>query len=340
MEIGELVVGLIFKADTTKLRDFIHDIGDLNLSSIIAVSGLAGVLDGIKNIMDAASKTSLVLNNFQALTGLSSQELQAWDLAAQKAGLSTGVMASTVNALQDRIENLVRTGEGGAFFAAFGIDPTKTKDTFSIITAISDKLKGMSIPEQKWMLSKFGLPEELVQLIPMLDTIDTSYTSSQKSLDSMKEFWKQIKQTGYDFKILLNDMGAILENSFVGNMLKGLDAMIKFLDNSRILSAVLGIIAGIMSVMAIKAIVIAAATIATAMANPLTAGWAVAAMTAAGTGAIAGALLGGTDNSRDITMHNNVTINGDSAENNMRAYDNWYQEKLQTASDQNPLANY
>jgi hypothetical protein len=340
MEIGELLVNLGFKADTTKLRDFIHDIGDLNLSSIVAASGLGGILDGIKNIMEAANKTSLALNNFHALTGLSSQELQAWDLAAQKAGLSSGLMASTINGLQDRIENLKRTGEGGAFFAAFGIDPTKSNDTFTVLSAIGDKLKGMSIPEQKWMLTKFGLPEELVQVIPLLDTIDMSYTSSQKSLDSMKNFWKEIHQTTYDFSILITDIGAVLENSFVGNILKGLDGMIKFLDQAQVLYPLLGAIAGIMGVMAVRMAWIAGSALIAALPALLTNPLALGALAGIVGGGIYGAMQGNTDNSQDITMHNNVTINGDSAENNMKAYDNWYQEKLQTASDQNPLGNY
>jgi hypothetical protein len=340
MEIGELLVNLGFKADTTKLRDFITDIGDLNMSSIIAASGLGGILDGIKNIMEAANKTSLALNNFHALTGLSSQELQAWDLAAQKAGLSSGLMATTVNALQDRIENLKRTGEGGAFFAAFGIDPTKTNDTFSVMKAIGDKLAGMSIAEQKWMLSKFGLPEELVQIIPMLDKIDMSHVSSSKSLALMKDFWVQIHQTTYDFGILINDIGAMLEKSFVGNLLKGLDALVKFLDHAQVLYPLLNAIEGVMAVMAVRMLVIAGAAIVAALANPLTSPWAIAAMTAGVGMGVLGAMQGQTDNSRDITMHNYNTFHGDTAENNMKAYDEWYQQKLQTASDQNPHENF
>ncbi len=343
MEIGELLINLGVKTETTKLRDFIHDLGDLNLSSIVAASSFGGLLDGIKNIMEAANRLALPLNNFHALTGLSSQELQAWDLAAQKAGLSSGLVASTVDNLQNSIENLIRTGEGGTFYAAFQIDPTKTKDTFATLRAILqylDQHYHNDQASQKWMLQHFGLPEQLVQMVPLLDTVDTSYTSSQKSLDLMAQSWVQIKELGQVFSILLTDIGAILQNSFVGSLLKGLEAIVKFVDQAQILYPLLGAITGVLGAMALRMAWVGAgaffAALPALLANPLALAGLVGAV---GLGTY-GLMQGNTDNSRDITMHNYNTFHGDSAQNNMKAYDDWYQEKLQTASDQTPFENY
>jgi len=334
MEIGELLINLGFKADTTKLRDFIHDVGDLNLASVFATTGLAGVVDGIKDIMQVADAAARSLNIFQSLTGLSAKDLQQWDQVAQESGIAAGEMGTAINGLQDKIENLKLTGEGAAFFGFLGIDPTKMTDTFTSLKMILNAIKDMDIAKQKFVLTKFGLPENLVQMIPNLDKINAITTNTAEDLGSMREFMVQITDLSSDWKKLMIEIGAIIEKSFVGDMLRGLDIMIKFLSHWQLLIPILTVATYLIGQMAALAII-------TSLANPVTAPFAVGALAVGGTllgATLLGALSKNNDNGgTNVDMTNHISITGDSAENNISEMKKFMSNSIQTAKDQQPF---
>ena len=330
MEVGELLINLGFKSDTAKLRDFIHDVGDLNLASIFATAGLAGIVDGIKDIMQTADAAARSLNIFQSLTGLSAQDLQQWDQVAQESGIAAGEMASAINGLQDNIEKLKLTGEGAAFFGFLGIDPTKMTDTFTSLKLILNAIKDMDIAKQKFILTKFGLPENLVQMIPNMERINSITTSSSEDLNTMRGFMQKITDLSSDWKKLIIEIGAILEKSFVGDLLYGLDVLVRFISHWQILLPLLATATYFFGQMAAFAII-------RSLANPVTAPFAIGAL------AVGGTLLGATllgaltrpreDNGTSVDMTNHISITGDSAENNITAMKNFMSNSIQTAND-------
>lgn len=338
MEIGEILVNLGFKADYGTLRDFIHNLGDLNIAALIGGGSLGLMVDQIKNIMESANQTALAINNFTGLTGLSSQELQKWDKTAQESGIAAGVMASSINTLQNDIESLTLTGEKGAAYGRLGIDPRNFKDTFDLLKAIltNPNFQNADSPLKKWYLDSLGVNEQMMLLIPNLDKVNNQTTIGDDNLKSMKDFMYQATQLGLELKTLMGDIAALLEKSFVGDMLIGLDMMVKFLENTKLLIPVLLIIAGIMGQ-------IAATSIIAALANPVTAPFAVGAIATGGVllgASLLGALTRNNDGS-SITQHNSIQVSGsDDPQKTAKAIGDYIEKMHSDAEYQSPQYNY
>lgn len=337
MEIGELLVNLGFKADTSKLRDFIHDLGDLNISALIGGGSLGLMVDQIKNLLETANRTASAFNNFNALTGQSRQELQAWDKVAQESGLAAGSMASTIDTLQNNIQGLELTGEGAAAYGRLWIDPRQFKDDFSLLEAIGQKLEGMPISLQKWYLQQLGLNEQLVMMIPHLAEVHNQITNTEQEFKNMRELQHDGVQLMLDFQTLLVSIASIIEKSFVGDMLRGLDIMVKFLDNSQLLVPILTAIAVIMGRIAIASVI-------AGLSNPITALPTIGALAVGGTlvgAGILGALNRGDDNSQVVTQHNSIQVNGsDDPQKTAKAIGDYIEKMHSDAEYQSPQYNY
>lgn len=220
------------------------------------------------------------------------------------------------------------------------LDPTKMSDTFTSLKMILQAVEALPIAEQKWVLTKFGLPEELVQMIPNLNQVNTAFTNSDQSLQSMANFMHQINELSSDFKVLMIDIGAVLENSFVGVILKTLDGFIKFVDQAQILYPLLGAISGVLAVMAINMGKIALEALIAALPALITNPLGLAVLAGAVGGGVLGLMAANNDNSKNVQMTNQITINGDSAENNVKALNDWHGQILNNAGDQQPNYNY
>lgn len=337
MEIGELLVNLGFKADYGKLRDFIHDLGDLNVAALIGGGALGLMVDQVKHLLDSANQTASALNNFTALTGQSQQELQAWDKVAQESGISAGVLASTINTLQNNIQGLELTGEGAAAYGRLGIDPRQYKDYFSLLSAISDKIKDMPISLQKWYLQQLGISEQFVQMLPHLNEISQQTTNTADELQNMREYQHESVGLMLDFKTLMVSIASIIEKSFVGDMLRGLDIIVKLLDHWEVLVPLLGIAAFLTGQ-------IAAASIIAGLANPVTAPAAIGALavgaTLAGASVLGALARGGDDNSRNIQQENNITVNGTDSDKIGRTIADHIEKMHSDAEYQSPSPGY
>ncbi len=169
MKIAELFVQLGFKSDTTKLHDFIHSMGELNLSSVLSAMGLKEVLDVTKQIMDTAEKTALGINSFTKETGLSGKKMQQFSQFAEQMGASADDAVSGIKALQMNVLK-VRMGEGNIRpFTLTGISPFQ--DTFKIMDEIHKKMIDPSINDavKRMIISEFGLSESMATVLKSSD---------------------------------------------------------------------------------------------------------------------------------------------------------------------------
>lgn len=130
MEINDgLYVKLGFHADTTKLKDFIRAIGDLNMKSVMSAVGLGGLYAATQKIADIANEASMKLYNFHQQTGMDTTELQQFSRFAEQMGAGKDAAEAYVRSLQDLKESY-RTAQPGATFAIqmTGLDPNKLDD--------------------------------------------------------------------------------------------------------------------------------------------------------------------------------------------------------------------
>jgi len=140
MQIGNdgLFIELGFKADTAKLKDFIHAVGDLNMTSIMSSLGLGALYEATQKIANVADTAAMKLYNFHQQTGLPTDSLQQFSRFAEQMGASQDAVESYIRSLQDLKENY-RMGNPLATYAVerVGLDVNRLDN----LNYVQDKLR-------------------------------------------------------------------------------------------------------------------------------------------------------------------------------------------------------
>lgn len=165
MNIGELFITLGFNADTVKVKDFVKSVAELPVMAVEAVAALAGIdyelLQITKNAMDAAVSFQM----FGEETGLSWQELQRWQIAAEQANVSAGAVASSVSAIQ---RNLAEISLGRGNIAPFQILGIGTQqDAFGVLTQLRERLRGVQPAMATNLVTQMGIDPSMVHILQM-----------------------------------------------------------------------------------------------------------------------------------------------------------------------------
>ena len=217
MKIGELFVELGFHADQTKLTDFMHSIGELNMSSIMATMGLGGMYETIRKIMGVAEQTALGINTYGMETGMSTKQMQQWSAAAEAMGVKGDVVVNSLKSMQNHLTGL-----------ALGTDPTLLQP-FAILNKFGAGLSGKESPSEVFekisqVINK--LPDGLRRIVTEEMGIDDSMllilrdwnkfneltkaepfmTSEQR--ERLMEYHKEVSNLGHTWKTILGDIGS------------------------------------------------------------------------------------------------------------------------------------
>lgn len=333
MKIGDLFVNLFFKADDTKLKDFIHNLGDLRMSSLLNTLGLAEMYEGIKKVMEIADRTALTINNFTGTTGQSAAELQQWSKVAQQVGQDASIVGNSVTHLMDSVTRLSKTGEGATFWQMLGIDPRGFSDGFQLLLEVGKKIDGLSVNEKRFKLGLLGLDPGL---IPVLDYIvhnqqelGRQLQNNEEQLALMQEHHRVISRLSADWNTLMTNIGSKLE-PVVDFFLNIADSVIRIANGLSHLIGPLMFIAGIALTIAGALNPVLGALTRTTGISMIGAG---AAMTAGDIANIANPKFASQG---DRTQNNNlvVHVNGGSAqdisERTIREYENFIINKAQS----------
>ncbi len=174
-------------------------------------------------------------------------------------------------------------------------------------------------------------------MIPHLGDIKDQIGNSNEELDNMREFQQQSIKLMLDFKTLLVSIASIIEKSFVGDMLRGLDIMVKFLSHWQILVPLLAVAAYFIGQ-------IAALSIIASLANPLTAPAAIGALAVGGTllgASLLGALSKGNDTNSNMTQNNSINIDGsDNPQKTAKTVGDHLEKMFGQAEYQSPQYSY
>ncbi len=207
MNIAELFVNLGIKgADKTvgALGSVKKGLGEVGSMSIEAKAGILGMMYGLERMMAISGAAGTSLTNFSALTGLSAKGLQQWQYAARQAGVGAEEMTGSIKGVQNSISNMLMgkgAPEGIALVskAVGGLDPTKYKDTFYMMTKLQEAMQKMS-PEMGNIAGKsFGLSEGVIAAMrrnaftpDMLKKAPTYSDNEVKSLDKSNVAWSNL----------------------------------------------------------------------------------------------------------------------------------------------------
>lgn len=208
MNIAEFFINLGIKgAEKTvgALGSVKKGLGEVGSMSIEAKAGILGAMYGLERMMAISGQAGTGLTNFAALTGLSAQGLQKWQYAARQAGVSAEEMTGSLKGVQNSISNMLMgkgAPEGIALVskAVGGLDPTKLKDTFYMMTQLQKAMQTMS-PEMGNIAGKsFGLSEGTIAAMrrnaftpEMLAKAPTYSDKETKSLDKSNVAWANLE---------------------------------------------------------------------------------------------------------------------------------------------------
>lgn len=135
MKIGELIVELLVKGGNKageELGSAKKGMKDVTSSGLAAKAMIAGVIFGLQRLSQQSATAGTNLRNFSALTGMNTLALQKWQYVLRQVGVAEQSVANGAVELQQKLTQLMLTGEGAQGFQEFaratGFDLGKRDD--------------------------------------------------------------------------------------------------------------------------------------------------------------------------------------------------------------------
>jgi len=164
MTIAELFVNLGVKgADSAgkALGGVKGGLGEVKSMSLEAKAALVGVIYGLERMMSNSAQLGTSLTNFNALTGISAQQLQQWQYAARQAGVAGEEMTGSMKAVQSTMANMLMgkgAPEGMAMLAnKVGFDPARARDTAYVLGQLQKFAQSVPQDVGNAMIKSFGV---------------------------------------------------------------------------------------------------------------------------------------------------------------------------------------
>lgn len=163
---GELFVNLGVKgSDKTigALTGIKKGLGETASMSLEAKAAIVGAMYALERLFAASGAAGTNLTNFNALTGLSTKQLQQWQYAARQAGISNEEFTGSLKAVQTGMTNMLLgkgAPEGMALLAnKVGFDPKRARDTFYVMEQLQKFAKTAPADVGNSVLKSFGVSE-------------------------------------------------------------------------------------------------------------------------------------------------------------------------------------
>lgn len=208
MKIAELFVGLGVKgADTAgkALGGIKSGLGEVKSMSFEAKAAIATVVYGLERLMSQSAQNGTALSNFNALTGMSTKELQQWQYAARQVGVAGEELTGNLKSVQGVMANMLMgkgAPEGLAMVAnKVGFDPSKARDTMYVMQQLQKFAQQVPQDVGNQMLKSFGLSEGVISAMrrnafrPEVMARAPTYGDGEiKNLDKVNVAWSNLGQ--------------------------------------------------------------------------------------------------------------------------------------------------
>ena len=220
--IGEFFVtlGVTGNAVTT-VKDLVSKFGDLEAITAAELGGLSAMAAKFYAISEAAYDTAAAFKLFETRTGLSSQELQRWQIVAEQMNVSGQAVAQSVEALQHRITD-IRLGYGNIKpFQLLGLDPTGM-NPFQLLDALRQRLQHFSPAMATNILGQLGLSPDMLAVLRLSDAEFQKIVGSEIGMTKKQEeafleakrgfveFEQTVRFGGYNLVYIFTRLGEVL----------------------------------------------------------------------------------------------------------------------------------
>lgn len=212
MILDEFLVNLGFEVNTEKLAEFNAKAAELKESIIKIGAVAAGAAIGLGLLAIGVAESMGEIYKFAELNEISAKSLAALGKIATENGSSMDGMKSSVQGLNRVIgEAALGVGRGAMLFEKMGLkakDNTgKVKGFDTMLSEISDKMKGLGRQEQIALASKLGIDPTLVQLLGKGSANLKSLREEAEALNPLTE--KQYQQAEEVNKLYVKAKGSI-----------------------------------------------------------------------------------------------------------------------------------
>lgn len=214
MNVGELFVSLGFDVDNQKLKDFQTDLNN-GLASMLKLGAAAtGSLWAFERLTVKFSENSLQLQQFNALTGESIEELQKWQAAATLSNplLSIDQVTASVQNLSKAIsDSAMGRGNAGGIFSMITGESIAGKSPFEVLEEIR---KHYDDAVSRWpngqqsvnnMIAELGIDPGMLNSLRLtreeFDKLASNRILAQGSIEKLSEFRKQINEIVFDLQL-------------------------------------------------------------------------------------------------------------------------------------------
>lgn len=261
MKLGEAFIQLGFNVDDTALKGFNDKIDDLE-SAMFKVSGTAAAaLYGIDKFIDAVTRNSIGLRDLSIQTGLSTQGLQEWAIAAHLAdtAFSTEQAEAGIKSLQGHLAELHNFGTGALPFSRLlGVD-ARSLNAFQVLQTLHERMPYLMSHAGEFggqagiagLMQQIGLGDQWLNLLQQQEAqykktheAAQSYMltgDQQKNLVAMDFAAEQLRMR---LELLAQQFGAAFSPEIIGAMQKIPPLLTNFATGLRALEVPLGILVG------------------------------------------------------------------------------------------------
>ena len=216
MNLFELFVEVGFKADTIKLKEFMHAVGELNLSSVAGAVGLGTLYEATKKIMEAADKTAMSVFRYTQVTGKSGKEMQQFSNYAKEIGLSADEAQGALDGLSKTLFK-VKLGQASPMpFVLAGMNPGE-KDPIKSLQQLQDYIKATKEldPEMhRFITEDLGVADSMLMVLKasgrLTDEIEKQPFASPEELEKIHKYRKALADLGTHIDLLFTRWGASL----------------------------------------------------------------------------------------------------------------------------------
>lgn len=175
MSVGELFVNLGIKGSEKTVgavSSVTKGLSEARSMSIEAKAGILGAVYAVERMMAASDKTGMALRQFSELTGLSAETLQRWQYAARQGGESFDDFTGSVKAVQGAVTNMLLNKSAPEYIGLISryvkdFDPTKLRDTFYVMSKLTEAAKAMPKDVGQPILKAWGVSDSFISAARM-----------------------------------------------------------------------------------------------------------------------------------------------------------------------------
>lgn len=217
MKIAELFAEIGFNIDEAPLGEFVKTMGAAATKASVVVAAVTAAAFAVKKLTDASIQAATAMRNFRVETGLSAEELQRWQVAAQltNIGASAESVTSSIQALQSNLAQ-IRLGQGNIRpFQLLGI--SAFGDAFAVLDQLRERIKGLDEATTVNLLNEMGLGSEFIHVLRLsreeFEKLADKYALSNEQIDALTKMGNAFKDLGMYIGHVTAELSAFLSPS-------------------------------------------------------------------------------------------------------------------------------